>query len=379
MVRLTGLQVSNKIIVAPKSGFRVRMLVFQTPHTMSELLGSDVDDNHHMVATDKHIQGYFESNGQHLTTIVKDQNGIIRQAFINDQFNSLFDNQIRLMDDKSFHDQLMTMRITRSNVHILSDRRRFFTNKGKEARTYRWSVFRKLFTTVKFPPLLHGSHIDVTDGEFEMPDRKIFVMFIVTPAKENIRYPEGLKFSTDHIRTVTVDDEDPTDMVFDDNNKPFDPKVRTHRVSQEPRQGSVFDPEDFEGRAGPSMPKLPEGQSEVEKVEEISDRGTPAPSRDSKGKFVARAPSAPADELREAFKQALKENREEARAERAKSKAVMDVDPDGGQLPEGMADMTDRWADEQGILLQPTIKTWWREMPKGMLNIKRPSARRFRR
>jgi hypothetical protein len=102
-----------------------------------------------------------------------------------------------------------------------------------------------------------------------------------------------------------------------------------------------------------------------------------------KGKEEAKAKDGPVD-IGAALLAALRQNREEAKGEREKAKkerdALKEAEDTGPPLPVDHHEMTDRWAHEQGMLIQPTFSVWWNEMPKPMLSLGRfPGRGRFRR
>jgi hypothetical protein len=394
MVRLRGLQVSTRMIIKAKSGFRVRMIVFQTPYNMGQILGdASIPDNRHEDADDDVIQGRFNCNAQIMTTVVKSDTGEIQQSYINDKFHNLFDKQVRIAQHTKLHDHMMTMKVTHPNVFVLSDKKRFFCNRSRDVKTFKWNVFRKLFTTIKYPPTVYGPFIEKGPFAYQEPDRKIFVMFIVTPATEQMEFPSGLQYPSFSIG-VHDDPRHSDRLLYDDGDSRWLAAPNDRRVSEEPDQGAPYSETLF--TEGPSMPKIPEGQDDQEDVEEEGGGTGPGagtgPETRSKGK--ARAASAglgssgfggfggdvpdPSDpprveELKDAFKQALAENRDDARREREREKK--DRDRQGRPKPPGVEyELTERWAEEQGMLLQPTLSMWWKEMPKAMLN---PSRRRF--
>jgi len=79
--------------------------------------------------------------------------------------------------------------------------------------------------------------------------------------------------------------------------------------------------------------------------------------------------SAPtANDIKEAFKLALVENRNERIMEREKEKEEMVVDDDV---------FTSNWADTQVMTFRPTINVWWRDMSDNTLNSYRVKRRRY--
>ena len=75
-----------------------------------------------------------------------------------------------------------------------------------------------------------------------------------------------------------------------------------------------------------------------------------------------------ANDMKEAFKLALVENRNERIIECEKEKGEMVVDDDV---------FTSNWADTQVMTFRPTINVWWRDMSDNTLNSYRVKRRRY--
>jgi hypothetical protein len=121
----------------------------------------------------------------------------------------MFEKQIKVMQDMSFHDEVMKMRLTHPNCFVLSNQTFFISNKKKVSWTFNWSSFHNLRTTIKYLPVTYS---DVKEGVGDLlypdPNRKIFVMLIVTPAREQVEVPTGLKYNDSIIenRALTNDE-----------------------------------------------------------------------------------------------------------------------------------------------------------------------------
>jgi hypothetical protein len=94
-------------------------MVFQTPYNMSHLLQRDVSDHAQEVGSDKVITGRFRPNVSTLSTVVKDQDGDIRQLLLNPNFVNLFAGQTKLPNPGGFQEELMNMKVTHPNVFML--------------------------------------------------------------------------------------------------------------------------------------------------------------------------------------------------------------------------------------------------------------------
>lgn len=118
-----------------------------------------------------------------------------------------------------------------------------------------------------------------------------------------------------------------------------------------------------------------EGHEDSEDSEETSC----GPETRSKGKGKAKAPSLEpekkgvgvskqAEQLTAAMVAGFEENCWRVQMEREeKKKKMAEKAPDH--------EITSCWVDDQGLLYQPTINLWFKEMPKAMMNV---SRRRFR-
>ena len=417
MIRLTGIKVGVEFHIAPKSRFRVRMLIFQTPYHMKDILGKvddkgevdlGFDDNMACNCTLDKPQGAFLPNAQLLSACVKNAQGQLDMAFVNHQFAPMFDKQIRETSHLGFHDEVMKMRVTHPNIHLVADRKTWIKNHKSHTRRVTWNVFRKLDTTIKFPPVTYSREMEGFPFKNQIPDRKIFVMFVMTPAREQVDVPmgEGINYTGFDRVTYDVGDEEH----FVDTGAEYDDDHWKNRVREFPRQSSIVSNQLFPGFHDPGYDVPVAGPSELPKTPKIlvpdsqdtsstSTKGK-TPLRGKNGRFVSYArdvqgnrPSVDPDadvesgipdddpifrdvdktddrflSTRAALVEVLALNKKRSKEERKRPREDELVDPSGLKS-------NDRWAAEQGLMMNPTIDLWWTEMPKPMVNL---SRKRFR-
>ena len=194
MMRITGIQLKLQMILKAKSGFRIRMLMIQTPYCTEEFLedGEPIYDNESMNRCVGDEVGSFLPNAQQFSVIGKDD-ADVDVATICVKYTGMFEKQLRLMKDMSFHEELMHMKVTHPNMMVLSDRRIFVRNRKNVTRTFNWSFFRKMVTTIRYPPITYGAEMEhVGQNDPGVLDRKVFVFYIITPAVEQLEVPLGV-------------------------------------------------------------------------------------------------------------------------------------------------------------------------------------------
>ena len=100
MIRIPGIQGKLKMIVKPKSGFRIRVLLLQTPFRFSGLVGDGPveDDNAGSLPSDEDPMGSFRPSLEHMSQIVENEEGMVCCS-LNPRFAPLFDRQMPVMND----------------------------------------------------------------------------------------------------------------------------------------------------------------------------------------------------------------------------------------------------------------------------------------
>lgn len=75
-----------------------------------------------------------------------------------------------------------------------------------------------LATTIKYPPVTYGEHMEnVSSFDKGIPDWKIFCMFIITPAREQVEVPTGLTLLFVP-KTSHIDNDDKLEQYDSDDN-----------------------------------------------------------------------------------------------------------------------------------------------------------------
>lgn len=350
MMRITGIQIKLKMILKAKSGFHIRMLMIQTPYCAEEFLedGEVVPDNESLNRSLGDEVGSFLPNAQQFSVIGKDDHDV-DVATIRVKYAGMFEKQLHLTKDMTFHEELMSMKVTHPNMMVLSDRRVFVCNRKNVTRTFNWSFFRKMVTTIRYPPITYSGEMEhVGQNDPGVPDRKVFVFFIITPAVEQLEVPLGAY------------------RAIDEN-----PDAR-HGVQAPLRFGSVA--------PGPyHLGSIPE--EVVEDAEDDEDGGGAAaaapaqagPSRVARTRATTRSGSADPgthvvdyDRMRDAMVDALNVNRENLREDRERKKKE---EADAKLAQSVDEQFTSQWAEDQGMLLKPTFNMWFKDMPKSMSSL----------
>lgn len=360
MMRITGIQIKLKMILKAKSGFRIRMLMIQTPYCAEEFLedGEIVPDNASLNRSLGDEVGSFLPNAQQFSVVGKDGHDV-DVATIREKYAGMFEKQLRLTKDMTFHEELMSMKVTHPNMMVLSDRRVFVRNRKNVTRTFNWSFFRKMVTTIRYPPVTYGGEMEhVGQNDPGVPDRKIFVFFIITPAVEQLEVPLGA------YRAV---DETPD---------------AGHGVQTPLRFGSVA--------PGPyhlgSIPEEVVEDAEDDEGDGGAAAAAPAqagPSRVARSRVTTRSGSADPgtqvvdyDRMRDAMVDALNVNRENLREDRERKKKE---EADAKLAQSVDEQFTSQWAEDQGMLLKPTFNMWFKDMPKSLSSlVLRPHVRKYK-
>ena len=119
MVRLTGVHAKLQMILKPMSGFRVQMLMFQTPFHMKDMMGTSdltgTGDNEASSPSEDASQGAFDGNAEIMSRLVIDDEGDYT-CFLLDKYQKLFEKQIKNQEDLEFHDLVSRMRLTHPNT-----------------------------------------------------------------------------------------------------------------------------------------------------------------------------------------------------------------------------------------------------------------------
>ena len=359
MIRIPGIQGKLKMIVKPKSGFRIRVLLLQTPFHFSGLVGDGPveDDNAGSLPSDEDPMGSFRPSLEHMSQIVENEEGMVRCS-LNPRFAPLFDRQMPVMNDMNFHDEIAKMKVTHPNVLVLADRHMFVKNRKNRTCMFNWSFFRKMNTTIRYPLVNYGGFMQRVRANYEdVPDRKIFALVLVTPAREQYEVPPSKKM-------VVPGDLEPGDETVRS-------QVRFSSVVSDRLPTIEEATEERGGGAGPSSAQITRskgkgragvgtaGGNEDDSSSEEEDTG------DDKMKIDY-------DKMRQVFVGALNDSQQIAKREREEERQEK-KDKEGDEV------FTSVWAEDQGMLMQPTFNVWFKDMPQSMgAMVVQSKARRYR-
>ena len=97
MVRVRGIGVHLDIFLAPHSGYRLRLLTFQTPYDMTQLTDNRLNDNSPTHPDGKIVQGCYKSNGKLMSNLQANEDGRYIVT-MNDGLSNLFGDQKVISD-----------------------------------------------------------------------------------------------------------------------------------------------------------------------------------------------------------------------------------------------------------------------------------------
>lgn len=361
MIRLIGIQGKLHMILKPKSGFRVRVLLLQTPLHFSGLVTADhaVLDNQASSPGDNDPMGSFRTSLEHMSQFEETEDGVFK-ASLNKKYASLFDRQVKYMRDLEFQDEISRMKVTHPNVVVLSDKHLFVKNRKKYTRTFKWAFFRKMNTTIRYPPVNYGGQMElILPQDYGVPDRKIFALMIITPAREQYEVPAS------KVLALPVG-------AHADEQELVRHQVRFSSVVSE-RLEAVQEEEDMGDGAGTSGGRTT--RSKGKGKSSAPSRGGGRGSSSSEEDQDENENKIDYGKMRDMFVQALDRSRHTAKKEREEEKK--EKEEKGGDET-GM--FTSAWAEDQGMLIQPTFDMWFKDMPVSMSSIvSRHGARRYRR
>jgi len=348
MVRVRGIGYQMSFVLQPKSGFRLRLIMFQTPYDMEQLTESATDslsDNAPMFWSDKSVQGCFRPNGRMLTEFQKEDERYL--AAVTEGYAEIFGQQKKLFDNQQAPALFQKMRINHPNVTVLMDRHVTAINRKTKPKTFGINRIVPSKTTWKYPTVQYDGEYKGFEQKDQIPDRKCYFMVIATP-----------------IFGVVVDPgQDMHDVSVHD--PPEIPDTGLPLVFQ--REGSVVSDAFGPPVAGPT----------TEPLETIDEDDRPA-TRSAKGKGKERQPSvAPRDsaipdvegprlsavgltqeaaDQMEAMVKALAYHRETGKFERQKKAMEEAINPQTVDVDQY------GWSKNATIMFRPTFRLWWAPM-----------------
>jgi hypothetical protein len=187
LVRCTGIRYHLDVSIKPKSGFKLRVLMFQSvkgwDDINNELYNEDSDDVHvgdgeayESQVGDK--KGGFNLQGAWFTKIRNNQNGT--EAVIHPAYAGLFPWQKKTYDHLDFNQTLHRLRITHPDVKMIYNKQYVVMNRMKIMKRKNIQEFYCTSTTWRYRPLVHDGLVDKL-ADNNKPDRKVWWMVIVTP------------------------------------------------------------------------------------------------------------------------------------------------------------------------------------------------------
>lgn len=349
-VRGTGIHVNLKTTVMPKSAFRIRILVFQSPKTLSEIAENCPDTEDHIPEdpTQACRQGSYAPNGRLLTQVRETEEGV--ECAMDRYYEDLFLWQRKTFDHLELDQVIQKMTVTAPFVATLYNRRLVYVNKGRTPKQFNFNRLIPLSTTWKYEPVVHSGKVH--DRDYAEPDRKVYCMLIVTPITGGVLDPGQ-------------------DMMGIDFDRDLDEGGADELVHHQPiRQGSIVS--DAFGPPvdrGPEVIKIDHEEEEVtfgEDAEEDPDAEPQAgPSRVTRSQ--TRASSVQVDPQQEAMYNALinamADNRRNAREE-AKERRRLRREARPDKPPRGRKEDVNEygWSKKATIMIRPTFGVYFKEM-----------------
>ena len=182
MVHVRGIRYQMSFVLQLKSGFRLHLLMFQTPYDMEQLSESatnQLEDNAPVFSTDKTKQGCFIPNGRMLTEFQKDEDQYM--AAVTKGYAEIFGQQKKVFDNQHAPALFQKMRINHSDMTVLMDCHLTAINCRNKPKTFRinWIVPSK--TTWKYLTMqFDGEYQGFCDRD-QIPDCKCYFMVIAIP------------------------------------------------------------------------------------------------------------------------------------------------------------------------------------------------------
>jgi hypothetical protein len=347
-VRVKGVCVNLDIVVQPRCGFRLRIVVFQTPHDLSvtvENAANNVSNNASFDATLPCKQGGYKLNGKLFTQLHHVQNDPEEcnqpldqvEASLDDSYSDLFTWQKKTYNTLEFHNAIHRMRLKAPWVRVLLDTNRQYVNRKKFPKQMRFNKMLRMNSTWAYPPTVMNGNVVVRDNT--SPNRKVFVMVIATPIMgppvvDPMQDMFGLNIAdklrpgedNEHIRYACSRSGSMVSDQFGDAVK-----VEPMETIEEEGDGDLYDP--ATGRVTRSKSKTQEPDPLDDANQEVSD-----------------------------FVQALQINREINKRERSKKPYERKV----GKPPKVPKILTDDfgWAKSKTIMIRPTFRFWYKNQYK---------------
>jgi len=355
MVRVRGIGYSLNFVLRPKSGFKIRLLMFQTLYDMrqlSESCDNPMGENKPYLNSKHSIQGGYQPNGKMLCMFKTDDNGLYR-ANIREEFAYLFGPQKKIYDNQPNPATIVQlMKINHPNVTVLLDCHITAINQRNKPKSFGINRIVPSKTTWKYPTLVHSGGYQKCDPEEQMPDRKVFFMVLAMPIFGTVTDPGG------DMNGVVVDgDNEPTDEgpppTFQREGSVFS------EVFGPTASGSGLETIDEDGPripAGPATRSSTKGKEKAVPATPSKTPKAPKPVRPEFDQFPDMKLSDEAQDQMAAMVKALAFHREAEKYKRQKKA----YDEDGDLSLKDVDEYG--WSKYMSILFQPTFKIWWTPM-----------------
>jgi hypothetical protein len=365
LVRATGIRYHLDISIQPKSGYKLRIIMFQSPKGWDDLnqglKDNDgeriyVGDGEGFSANGIDKQGGFHLEGGWFTKIQRKEDDET-ETVIHPAFAELFEWQRKTYNHLEFGQTLDRMKISHPHVRVIHEQRLVITNRTRLPKRKVVNKMYKTSTTWLYPPRVHDNSVLV---EKNVPDKKVFFMIIATPLFGGVEDPGQDMMGVDEFGEELPPENDRVQYRYD-------------------RQGSVVH-SDF----GPPVVVKPEPVDEDDPSQgpvagPSGTTHTPTPARVTWSKSatadveVVDAPlvdlNQEEDEVRQ-YVRALEINRKfargesEARKRDQPAKEKVDKPPKPPKPPKVPKLETNAygWAYNNTILIRPTFEVFWYNM-----------------
>ncbi len=183
-----GIQMHLNVAIASRSAFRVRVILFQTPFSWSQISMGDGDGegNGRFKPTNNCPQGGFNCNGGMLMDIAVGPNGVY--VALQPTYDQLFQWQRKTYDHVEYQQIMDRMRITKPIVKVIFEKHLLFTNrKMKLTKRAVWNHMYSTRMTWKYQPMYYDGSVEY--HKTPILDRKVFMMLIMTPIFGEVKDP----------------------------------------------------------------------------------------------------------------------------------------------------------------------------------------------
>ena len=152
-VRVKGISTKLDVVVQPKSGFRLRFLMWQGPDTIDTICANyigDVPNNKSFDGTDECLQGGYHLNGRLLTQhrnvprdVATNERGGV-ETCLDSMYADLFNFQKKMYDHVDFDKHIHAMQLRAPWVSRLLDVRKVFVNRGNKPKSFTFHKFLRM-------------------------------------------------------------------------------------------------------------------------------------------------------------------------------------------------------------------------------------------